>query len=335
MDVEAELNMLRFGKWMVCASAAALALPQGAFAQDGRHYPVKAIRMVIGFAPGGPADIAGRAVAPKLAELLGQQIVVDNRGGAGGVIGMDIVAKAPPDGHVIALGAAGNMIVGPQLNPNIPYDVQRDLAAVSQVATSPFVIAVNPSVPVRSTGELVRLIDSGKHQLTYGTSGNGSVSHITTELLRRVLQAELVHVPYKGTGPALTAVVSGEIDMMVADMAPARPLAESGRLRLLATIGTKRSSVMPQLPAVAEAGVKMPPIGGRYGILVPAGTPREVVAKLNQAVAAALKSPDVRQRFASIGFEAVGDTPEQFAAVLKTEGELIGDVIRKAGIRPD
>jgi len=329
--------MLHSGKqWMVCVSAAVvLVLSQGAYAQDGRSYPVKVIRMVIGFAPGGPADIAGRAVAPKLAELLGQQVVIDNRGGAGGVIGMDIVAKAPPDGYVIALGAAGNMIMGPQLNPKIPYDVQRDLVAVSQVATSPFVIAVNPSVPARNTGELIRLINSGKHPLTYGTSGNGSVSHIATELLRRALQAELVHVPYKGTGPALTAVVSGEIDMMVADMTPARPLAESGRLRLLATIGAKRSTVMPQLPAVAEAGVKMQPIGGRYGILAPAGTPREIVARLNQAVVAALKSPDVQQRFAKIGFEAVGDTPEQFAAVLKTEGEVIGDVIRKAGIRPD
>lgn len=329
--------MLQFGKWwVVCVSSvAALVLPQAASGQDGRNYPAKTIRMVIGFAPGGPADIAGRAVAPKLAELLGQQIVIDNRGGAGGIIGMDLVAKAPPDGYVIALGAAGNMIMGPQLNQKVPYDVQRDLAAVSQVATSPFVIAVNPSVPARTSGELIRLINSGKHQLTYGTSGNGSVSHIATELLRRALQAELVHVPYKGTGPALTAVVSGEIDMMVADMTPALPLAESGRLRLLATIATKRSSVMPQLPTVAEAGVKMHPIGGRYGILAPAGTPREIVARLNRAVVAALKSPDVQQRFAKIGFETVGDTPEQFAAILKAEGEVIGDVIRKAGIRPD
>jgi tripartite-type tricarboxylate transporter receptor subunit TctC len=316
--------------------AAALAFALGAAPAFGQAaYPVKPVRIIIGFAPGGPADISGRAVAPKLTELLGQSVLIDNRGGAGGIIGMELVAKAPPDGYTLGLGSSGNMVMAPQLYPKIPYNILKDFAHIAQLATSAYVLAVNPTVPARNVGEFVKLARSKRHVLSYGTSGSGSTSHIAAELLRGALGAEFLHVPYKGTGPALAGVATGEIDMMVADLTPAKPLADSGRLRLLATVSSKRSSALPDLPTLAESGLKVHPVDGRYGIVAPAGTPREIISRLHAAILAALKSPDVQQRFAQIGFDVVGDTPEQFAATLKTEGEIFGAVIRKAGIQPN
>ena len=313
----------------------ALGASAGALAQPASGYPVKPVRVVIGFAPGGPADIAGRVVGPRLSETLGQTFLIENRGGAGGTIGMDIVAKAAPDGYTLGLGSSGNLVMAPQLYPKNPYNVQKDLAAISTLAVSAYVIAVNPTVPARSVAEFVKLARSKKNLLNYGTSGNGSTSHIAAELLAGAIGAALVHVPYKGTGPSLAAVVAGEIDMMVADLIPALPHAKAGRLRLLGTVGSKRTSAAPDLPTMAEAGVKMPPIDGRYGIVGPAGMPREIVNRLNAAIVAVLKTPEVQQRFSQLGFDPVGDTPDQFAATLKREGEIAADVIRKAGIRPD
>ncbi len=325
-------RLLRNGSAILIAPVLALGTAANAPAQS---YPVKPVRVVIGFAPGGPADLAGRVVGPKLSEALGQTFVVENRGGAGGTIGMDVVAKAPPDGYTLGLGSSGNLVMAPQLYPKIPYSVQKDLAPVSTLALTAYVIAVNPTVPAKTVLEFIKLAKSLKNPLDYGTSGNGSTSHIAAELLSQAIGARLVHVPYKGTGPALAAVVSGEIDMMVADLTPALPLAKSGRLRLLATAGSRRTSAAPELPTMAEAGVKMHSVEGRYGIVAPASTPREIVARLHTAIVTVLKSPDVQQRFGQMGFDIVGDTPEQFAATLKTEGEVFGEVIRKARIKPD
>ncbi|MDB5863453.1 MAG: hypothetical protein JWO70_1259 [Betaproteobacteria bacterium] len=316
-------------------STLGLGMAGGALGQPAGGYPVKPIRVVVGFAPGGPADIVGRLVAPKVTEILGQQLIMESRGGAGGTIGMDVVAKAQPDGYTLGLGSSGNLIVAPHLYPKIGYSVAKDLAPVSSLATTAFVIAVNPSVPTRTAAELVKLARSKANALSYGTSGNGSSSHIAAELFRNAIGAEFVHVPYKGTGPSLTAVVAGEIDMMFGDLIPALPHAQSGRLRLLANLGSHRSPAAPNVPTIAESGVKMQPISGRYAIVAPAGTPREVIAKLHSAIAAVLKSPDTQQRFIQSGFEVVNDSPEQLAATLKGEGELIGGVIRKAGIKPD
>jgi tripartite-type tricarboxylate transporter receptor subunit TctC len=320
---------------LLLLSTLGLGMAGGALGQPAGGYPVKPIRVVVGFAPGGPADIVGRLVAPKVTEILGQQLIMESRGGAGGTIGMDVVAKAQPDGYTLGLGSSGNLIVAPHLYPKIGYSVAKDLAPVSSLATTAFVIAVNPSVPTRTTAELVKLARSKANALSYGTSGNGSSSHIAAELFRNAIGAEFVHVPYKGTGPSLTAVVAGEIDMMFGDLIPALPHAQSGRLRLLANLGSHRSPAAPNVPTIAEAGVKMQPISGRYAIVAPAGTPRDVIAKLHSAIAAVLKSPDTQQRFIQSGFEAVNDTPEQLGATLKSEGELIGGVIRKAGIKPD
>jgi tripartite-type tricarboxylate transporter receptor subunit TctC len=304
-------------------------------AQATANYPGKPIRVFIGFAPGGPADICGRVIGPKLSEVLGQAVVIENRGGAGGTIGMELVAKAAPDGYTLGLGSSGNLVVAPHLYPKIGYSVQKDLAPVSQLAVTAYVIAVNPSVPAKSVRELIKLALSKKDLLSYGSSGSGASSHVAAELFSAATGASMVHVPYKGTGPALTAVVSGEIDLMFADLIPALPHAQNSRLRLLATLGSKRPAAAPNLPTLTEAGVKMHAMDGRYGIVAPVGTPREIIAKLHGAIVTVLKTPEVQQRFAQIGFDIVGDTPEQFASTLKIEGDVIGPIIRKAGIKPD
>jgi len=300
-----------------------------------QSYPAKPVRMVIGFAPGGPADIVARLVAPRTSENLGQQVVIENRGGAGGTIGAELVAKSPPDGYTTGLGSSGNLIMAPHLYPRIGYSVQKDFIPVSCLAQTHYVVAINPTVPAKTIGELVKIAKSKKNALSYGTSGNGSTSHIAAELFRGAINAEFVHVPYKGTGPSMAAVVGGEIDMMLGDMSPALPHAKTGRMRILATLSSKRSTAAPELPTMAEAGVKMPPVVGRYAVFVPAGTSKDVVTRLHTALVTALKTPETSQRFEQAGIEPVGDTPEQCATTLRTEGEIYGGVIKKAGIKAD
>ena len=314
------------------AVAAVVAVPLAVHAQS---YPAKPVRMVIGFAPGGPADLIARLVAPRTSENLGQQVVIENRGGAGGTIGAEIVAKSPPDGYTIGLGSSGNLIMAQHLYPKIGYSVQKDFTPVSCLAQTHYVVAINPTVPAKTIPELVKVAKSKKNALSYGTSGPGSTSHIAAELFRGSINADFVHVPYKGTGPAMAAVVAGEIDMMLGDMSPALPHAKTGRLRILATLSSKRSTAAPDLPTIAEAGVKMPPVVGRYAVFVPAGTSKDIVTRLHTAIVSALKTPETQQRFEAAGIEAVGDAPEACASTLKSEGEIYGGVIRKAGIRAD
>ena len=320
-----------------CLLAATLAVlaAQSALAQSPAGFPMKPVRVVIGFAPGGPADMVGRLITPKMSENLGQQVVIENRGGAGGTIGADVVAKATPDGYTLGLGSSGNLIMAPHLYSKIGYSVAKDLAPISCLAQTAYVIAVNPTVPAKNVSELIKVAKSKKNALSYGTSGNGSTSHIAAELFRGSIGADFVHVPYKGTGPAMAAVVGGEIDMMFGDLTPAMPHAKNGRMRILANLGNKRSPAAPDLPTVGEAGVKMPPVVGRYALFAPAGTPREVITRLNTAVAAVLKAPDTQQRFEQAGIEIVGDAPDQCATTLRTEGDIYGGVIRKAGIKQD
>ncbi len=329
------MNSLRTRFTCLWVATLVLGAAGSALAQTAASYPAKPIRVVIGFAPGGPADIIARLVGPKMSENLGQPVLIENRGGAGGTIGAEIVAKAPPDGYTLGLGSSGNLIMAPHLYSKIGYSVAKDFTPVSCLAQTAFVIAVNPTVPAKNVGELVKVAKSKKNALSYGSSGNGSTSHIAAELFRSAIGAEFVHVPYKGTGPSMAAVVAGEIDMVLGDMSPALPHARNGRLRLLANLGSKRSAAAPNLPTIAESGVKMPSVVGRYAIFAPAGTPRDVITRLHSAVVTVLKAPDTQQRFEQAGIETVGDTPEQCAATLKTEGEVYGGVIRKAGIKSD
>ena len=307
------------------AAALASALVFGASgvanAQSAGNYPNKPIRMIVSFAPGGPADIVARGVSPKLSELLGQPILLENRGGAGGTIGSEIVARAAPDGYTLTYGSQSSFVFAPYL--------------YKKLATTPYVVAINPRVPAKTLADLQRLGKGKTSFLSYGSSGPGATSHIGGELLAAATGLALLHVPYKGTGPALAGVVAGEIDMMIADLGPVISMAKDGRLRMLAGFGAKRVAAVPDVPTVIESGFKITPLEGRFGLMGPANLPKEIVTRLHTAVINTLKTPEIRARFDSLGYETIGDTPEQYAATIRNELLEFGKLIRKAGIKPE
>jgi len=287
------------------------------------------------FAPGGPADIIARSISPRMGELLGQTLILENRGGAGGSIGSEVVARAAPDGYTLLLASQSSFVFAPWLYNKFPYDPVKDFTAISTVVITPFVIAINPRVPAKNVADLIRLGKGKKGFLTFGSSGPGATSHIGGELLQAATGLSLLHVPYKGTGPSIAAVVGGEIDMMVADLGPVISQARDGRLRMLAAVGSRRTAAAPDLPTLNEQGVKMQPLEGRFGVMGPAGLPKDIVTRLHQVVVQTVKTPDVRQRFDTLGYDPVGDTPEQYAQSIRVELEVFGKIIRNAGIKPE
>jgi tripartite-type tricarboxylate transporter receptor subunit TctC len=321
------------------AAAAAAMLAFGAagtaHAQSAGNYPFKPIRMIVSFAPGGPADIVARTISPRLSELLGQQILIENRGGAGGSIGSEIVARAAPDGYTLTYGSQSSFVFAPWLYKKFGYDPVKDFTPISSIVTTPYVVAINPRVPAKTLADLQRLGKGKKAFLSFGSSGPGATSHIGGELLAQATSLSLLHVPYKGTGPALAGVVAGEIDMMIADLGPVISMVKDGRLRILAGFGAKRISAVPDLPTVIESGFKIIPLEGRFGLMGPANLPKDIVTRLHGAVVTALKTPEIRARFDSLGYETIGDTPEQYAAIIRRELEEFGKLIRKAGIQPE
>jgi len=306
-----------------------------AIAQSAGAYPLKPIKIISPFAPGGANDIIARIVGQKLNEQWGQPVIIENRGGASGTIGVEACARAPADGYTIVLGGNSNLALAPHLYPKLPYDPLRDLVPIVSAAVTPYMLAINPNVPARNVAELVRLARSRRDLLSYGSSGAGSMSHLGGELFKAATGAGLVHIPYKGTAPSLSGMISGEVDMMIADVLIVEPHAKSGKLRLLAATGVRRSNVFPQSPTMIEAGLKDYVVEGKFGFVAPAGTPKDIVNKLNAGIIAALKAPDVKRRFDQLGYEAIGDTPEQYAAALKADHELLGRIVRKAGIKAD
>jgi len=305
----------------------------GSAAAQATGYPSRPIRIIVPNAPGGPNDTISRIVGQKLSELWGQPVVAETRSGAGGTIGVDLLAKAAPDGYTLALGGSAQLAVAPGLYAKLPYDPLRDLAPVANVAFVPFVLGVNANVPARTVRELIELALSKKGVLTYGSSGIGSMSNLATELLKAMTGADILQVPYKGAAPILTAMVSGEIDMAFADLAVAAPYAKAGKLRLLATSGSRRAAAAPQLPTMAEAGIEGYAVDIWYGLVAPAGTPGDIIDKLNSAVANALNAADVRQRFDQLGYTAIGGTPEQFGATIRDEIDKFGRIIKNANIK--
>ncbi len=306
-----------------------------ALAQPGNAaYPAKPIKIIVPFAPSGPNDIIARVVGQKLNETWGHAVVIENRGGAGGTIGVELAAKAPADGYTLVMGGSSSLAVAPGLYVKLAYD-PRELTAVANVAFVPYAVAVNPHVPAKNVRELIAASKSQKGGLSFGSSGSGSMSHLAAELLRADSGANLVHVLYKGTAPAVTDVMAGQIDMMIADYAALAPFEKIGKLRLLAVAGSRRAAVAPKLPTIAESGVKGYAVDAWFGIAAPAGVPKDVVAKLNAAILAGLKSADVKQRFGDLGYETIGDSPEQFAATIKADIEKFGRVIKSAGIKAD
>lgn len=328
-----------FSQPRLLAAGAAAALVLGyaadASAQAAGGYPAKTIKIIVPFAPGGPNDIIARIVGQKLNEQWGHPVVIENRGGAGGTIGIEAAARSPADGYTIAMGGSSNLTIAPGLYAKLGYDSVRDLAPVANVAVVPYALAINPHVPAKNVKELVAIARSAKGRLSYGSSGSGSVSSLAAEMLKAVTGADIVHVPYKGTAPAVTDMIAGQIDMMMADFAAVEPFAKVDKLRLLALAGSKRLALAPQLPTMAEAGIKGYAMDVWFGIVAPAGTPRDIVTKLNAAIVNGLKAADVKQRFGGLGYEAIGDTPEQFAATIKADVEKFGRVIKSAGIKAE
>jgi tripartite-type tricarboxylate transporter receptor subunit TctC len=298
-------------------------------------YPARALRMIVPFAPGGPNDIIGRTVAQKLNEQWGQPVVVENRGGAGGTIGLEMASKLPGDGYVLAVGGSSSLAVAPGLYAKLGYDPLRDFVPIANVAVAPYALAVNPRVPAKSVRELIAVSKSLTGGLTYGTAGSGSMSHLSTELLKAVSGANLLHVPYKGAALVATDLIAGQIDMTINDYAALAPFERVGKLRLLAVAGSRRAVVAPQLPTMAEAGVAGYAVDTWFGIVAPAGVPKEIVAQINAAIVNGVRSADVRKRFADIGYETIGDTPAEFAATVRTDIEKFGRVIRAAGIKSE
>lgn len=297
-------------------------------------YPSRAVRMIVPFPPGGGTDIISRTVAQRLNEAWGQPVVVDNRGGANGIIGTDLAAKSRPDGYTLAVVIATHAI-NPALYPKLPYDTAADFMPVTLMAQYPFILTVHPSVPAKSVRELIALAKARPGQLSFASSGNGSGPHLGFELFKSMAKLDIVHVPYKGAGPANTELVAGQVQLFFNNFLAAMPLIRAGRLRVLAVTSARRSAVMPELPTLAESGLPGFDVTGWYGVLVPAGTPQAIVAKLQTDIAAALRVPAVNSRLSSEGAEPVGSTADQFAKFLQIETQKWAKVIKGAGVRPE
>lgn len=295
-------------------------------------YPSKPIRLIVPFAPGGGTDIIARLIAQELGQMWGQSVVVDNRGGGGGVIGTALAARSTPDGYTMVLCSLG-LSYAPALYAKLPYDTEKDLAPVSRVATQPFVYVVVPALGVNSMKELIALARAKPGGIRYGSGGAGGSSHLGTELLRTMTGIELVHVPYKGTGPALSAMLAGEIHLQLIGISSVVPHLKTGRMRALAVSGARRSSAAPDIPTVAESGVPGYEFDVWYGMLFPAGVPRAIVGKVNAAINSALRSPALAQRFAAVGLEPAGSTADEFAASIRSEIAKWRKVVETAKIR--
>lgn len=309
-------------------AAALLAVSSFVTAQD---YPTRPIRMVVPFAPGGGSDISGRILADGLRQALGQTIVVDNRAGAASTIGADIVSKASPDGYTMLLGNI-SMAFNAALYKNLPYDTLRDFAPVSLVVEQPNIMVVHPSLPANTLKEFIAFARSTPGKLTYGSAGIGSGTHLAVEMLLQTLKIDMVHVPYKGTGPTLIALLGNEISVFLSTFASALPHVKSGRLRAFGVTSAKRANALPEVPTIAEAGIPGFEYSTWYGLLVPGGTPRAIVDKLNKATTGQLNSPEMRQRYLSQGMEPIPSTSAAYAARLKSEAEKWAKVVQAAGI---
>jgi len=300
--------------WLPAFAAAALFAPLA----PAQPYPSKPIRLIVPFTPSGGTDTAARVLAQALADDAGWRFVVENRPGASGRIGTELAAKAPPDGYTLLLGSVAPNAIIPSVVTNLPYDAVKDFAPISLLATSDFVLAVHPSLPVKSVKEMIALARSKPGQINFSSVGNISGSHMTGELLKQLARIDIVHVPYKGPGAAVIAVLSGEVSFYFGSGPTLVPHANAGRLKLLATTGSKRSKFIPGLPTVSET-VPGHVSSQWFGILAPAGAPRDIIARLHAAIAAATLSPKVTEQFAAVGSESIGGSPEEFAAFIRAE----------------
>ena len=306
-----------------------------ALAQTAATFPAKPVRFIAPFPPGGSTDLLGRLVAIKLTEAWGQQVTVENRGGAGGTIGVELAARAAPDGYTIVMGHVGTFGFNPTLYPKLPYDAIRDFAPITVLATVPNGMAVHPSLPVKTARDFVALAKAKPGELLYASGGSGSASHLAGEYFKLLTKIDMVHVPYKGTGPAMISMISGQTTMTITGMVALMPHVKSNRLKLLGVATMKRLSIMPDIPTINESGVPGYDANQWYGVLTQAAVPRDIIAKLHADIVKVLARPDVKERLAADGAEPVANTPEQFAAHIKAEIARWAPVVKASGAKPD
>jgi tripartite-type tricarboxylate transporter receptor subunit TctC len=324
---------MRRTTFVVAVSAALwVAASPAAVAAD---WPVKPVRIVVGFAPGGGTDTTTRAIAPKLSAALGQQIIVDNRPGAAGNIATELVAKSPPDGYTLIMGTIAALAINPGLYGKLPFDPLRDLAPISNGVDSTNVLVVHPSVPAKTTKEVIAIARSKSGGLNYGSSGVGGTGHLAGELFNVMAGTKIVHVPYKGGGPAMIDLIGGQVHMVFATAATAIPQIKAGKIRAIAVTTAKRAVALPDVPTISESGLKGYEANNWYGLLAPAKTPRPIIDRLHKEFTAALVLPDVKEFLLSQGLEPSPSTPEQFGAYIKSETAKWAKVIKASGAKAE
>src|SRR5438067_9826801 len=298
-----------------------------------QSFPAKPIHLIVPFPPGGGNDTVARAIAQEISPELGQPVVIDNRPGAGGSVGAELAAKAPPDGYTLFLAGVGSHVVNPNLHARLPYDPLKDFAPITLIASAPSVLVVNPSVPARNIAEFTAYARANPGKLNYASNGNGSAAQLAAAMYESMAGVKMVHVPYKGIAPALTDLLGGEVQLMFGTVVALVPHIQSGKLRALAVTSRQRSALLPEVPSLAESGLPDYEAGSWYGVMAPAGTPGEIVERLHGAIVSALRQPEVAKRLAAEGAIVIGSTPKAFGAHLKAELARVGNVVRAAGIR--
>jgi len=323
-------------RWSGLTRFAVLALMLASAGASAQSYPTKLIHLVVPYPAGGPLDIMARAIGQKLTEAWKQPVVVDNRAGAGGNIGADFVAKSAPDGYTLLMGAVATHAINPSLYSKIPYDPVKDFAPVALVAQVPNILVVNPAVPAKTVRELIDLARAKPGYLNFGSGSTGSTGHLAGELFNTMAGVKMVHIPYKGAAPATADLLAGQVQLMFDNLASALPNVKAGKLRALAVTTLTRSPAMPDLPTIAESGLPGFDLSTWFGLLVPAGTPPEIVAKLNAEVVRALNAKDIRERLEKMGAEPLANnTPEHFAAFIRSEAAKYAKVVKDSGAKVD
>ncbi|MBI3936523.1 MAG: tripartite tricarboxylate transporter substrate binding protein [Betaproteobacteria bacterium] len=317
-----------------CLAVCAAAWAPGS-AISAQAYPARPLRLVVPFAPGGGNDIVARAIALRLTEALGQPVVVDNRGGAGGIIGTDTVAKAQPDGYTIGMGSTSALAINPALFKKLPFDPVRDFAPITLVASAPYILSVHPSVPAKSVKEFIALAKAKPETLHFSSAGNGATNHLAGEIFKTATGIDMVHVPYKGAGPAMFDAIAGQVQLTFGPMVSTLPHVRSRKLRGLGVSSAKRSSVAPELPTIAESGVPGYEVVNWYGMVAPASTPRTIVDRLNREIVRIIRSKELKERLTSEGAEVIANAPDAFAAFIKSELGKWGKAVRDAKVTLD
>jgi tripartite-type tricarboxylate transporter receptor subunit TctC len=325
---------LSIATWVArcCFAVAAAGFAVSATAQA---WPNKPIRLIVPSPPGDGSDLMARSVGQKLSEALGQQVVVDNRPGAGGRLGTELAAKSAPDGYTLIMGNAGSHAINSALYKDLPYDIERDFVPVTQVMRAPNVLVVNPSLPVSSVKDLIALYKANPGKYSYGSGGNGSSAHLSAELFKSMAGVDVVHVPYKGATPALTDLIAGQVAMFMGNLPPAMGHIKSGRVKALAVTTSQRSSLVPEIPTVAESGLPGFETVAWFGIFAPTGTPKEIVQRLADETAKVVQRPEIREAIAALGGEPVGNSPAAFAAIVKGDLAKWRKVVTEANVKVD